>query len=357
MNLGNFINPSTYKVGILLSIFLTHCSLERQATTLASLEDMQSSHRLPHTQTTIDTEVIRLFASLDLDQIFDDLRYNYGVKVIVLPYQDSYPEATVKNLASFNLSEDNNAIEFYTNTRRGETADAVFLEAGLILPDRADASKNRPYLNQDLIILHKNADKNTLIHEIIHLLISRSPERRSLAKSGSPKTNMISNIDNSKLNFVKSATLVTEQTEAFQKSNKATDVYLKSIDHLLRNGISFAKSLGTYSDHSYGEEMDISRLMYEMKDSIFTEGGISEGVYTESLCKGYYQTNFKGWLQDTQQEHGVTESVLSVYDSFKSQDLVSKETGSYVEEYTSAASKRRKEQRKETEAWLRKASQ
>jgi len=356
LNLGNFNNFSMSTVIILVSIFLTHCGSDTQPSNLLSQADIQGFHKLPHTQTTIDTEVIRLFASLDLAQIFDDLRYSYGVKVLVLPYQDSYPEATVKNLTSFNLEEDNDAIEFYTNARRGETADAAFFEAGLILPDRADASKNRPYLNRDLIILHKNADKNALIHEIIHLLISRSPERQALAKRGSVKTDMIHAIEKSKVNFLKSATLVSKQTEEFQKSGKTDNEYSKSIDNLLHNGISFANALGTYSDNSYGEEMDISRLMYQMKNSIFSEGGISKEIYTESLCKGYYEVNFNGWLQDIQQEQGVIESVLSVYESFKSQDLVSKETGSYVEEYSTSIQEIRKKQIDNSNNWIKKVS-
>ncbi len=351
MNLKAIKRLSILIQTMLLSLFLTCCGDFRQSSALSEGNSSLGGYLLPFTQVTLDMDIIHFFASLDLEQIIEELRSNFGVKVLVLPYRDSYPQVTNSKLIDFNLAEDLDAIEFYTAARQQETDEAAFFEAGLIIPSRPDSIRNRPYLNQDVIVLHLNADKNILIHEIMHLLISRSPERRSVYRNDSAKTKLADNIQKTKMKFFESVHS-TERLAAEADQAKPNTKYLAAIDRTLRSGTSFVESLKQHSDNHYGEEMDISQLMYEMRGTIYSTGGISKKTYTYSLCKGYYALYFDRWLEETKKEHGIMKSIFNVYRDWNEKGLVSKKTSSYIENYNSSIMQLRSQQTKDSQRWL-----
>ncbi len=314
---------------------------------------------LPITGVKINLREIDDIVKLPIGELINTLRSKYKIKVMIIDYSDQYPKATYPNILKYNIAEDSEAMKFYLALRKGDKVDseAVFMKAYEYDDSQAISARNRPYIEYDLMILHKNIDKNMITHEFIHFLISRSPQRKMSAGSKmSYRTSAFQlakdyqkKAKDAKENYDKTlreAKLKSDEKAKMRVKIVASKYFDIQVDALLFEMINY--------DLSAGEEMDITRLMYEYGDRFYQEGGATREEYDKNLCINYYHSNFKKWTTMFQLNYATTKKLISSYELLAPNGLLSNDSAKKFQTFITKDFKLRQQTYNETIDWLKK---
>lgn len=134
----------------------------------------------------IDVEEMRGLAQLDINELIQKIRKDFGVKVLVLnkPVGGEQPNPELKVINEPGHEE---GVAFYSDkidslTTLGQKMAGMFLEPHLNLnQDATEVSElgTRPLESEPLIVVYNSVNKGTLLHELMHYLIYRSEGRQS----------------------------------------------------------------------------------------------------------------------------------------------------------------------------------
>lgn len=313
---------------------------------------------LPVTEVGLSRSEILGLAALEIGDLIKKLRDFYQIKVLILDYNDSYPKAFYSDLQHYNLREDASAIAYYSSVHREKRLgnEASFVEAKTTFGAKDHLySPGRPYENSNLILLHLNAEKNMLMHEIIHCLISRS--RSSKTEGISFRNDIADKKSQAAAVFLPIFEELNNEARrqgggglGLEKAIQALSI--QEVNEFVRTSIGYSRALSQYSNNSEGEEMDITRLMYALEKDIFSPTFMDRKEYLEVTCRAYFERNFQAWIANAAAEVNISSLMIEVFKSGIARKIVSKESKLFTQDYVNHYNRVQKPKQKEAQSWL-----